>query len=101
MLQKRKRKNLTEQEKSLNCEFESVDKYFNEIILNPKIVKFSLTTKLYEESLKELQFDETYIQSLKKESKRKINQMHRLNHFTAYKKSLKLKDLLVTKRKFW
>ena len=36
-----------------------------------KLLKFSVITKLYEESLKDLYFDETYIQSLKK---RKIDQ---------------------------
>ena len=67
-------KTLTEQEKALNSAFESVEKDLNELILNPKVVKFSVITKLNEESLKESQFYETYIQSLKKNLKRNINQ---------------------------
>ena len=108
---KEKEKNLTEQEKALNSASELVKRYLNELKLNPKVVKFSVITKLYEESLKEAQFDEKYIQSLKNNLKRKINQsfpmlqfgrmtqaisyaiqipfqsMHWLNHFTVYKKS--------------
>ena len=71
---KEKEKNLTEQEKALNSTFELVKRYLNELKLNPKVVKFSVITKLYEESLKEAQFDEKYIQSLKNNLKRKINQ---------------------------
>ena len=52
-------------------------------MLNPKVVKFSVITKLYEESLKELHFDETYIQSLKKNIKRKINQSFPMVQFVA------------------
>ena len=49
-------KTLKEQEKALNSAFESVEKDLNELILNPKVVKFSVITKLNEESLKESQF---------------------------------------------
>ena len=49
---KRKRKNLTEREKLLNSAFESVEKYLDKIMLNRKVVKFSVIIKLYEESLK-------------------------------------------------
>ena len=45
MLQERKRKNLTEREKALNSAFESVKKYLNEIMLNPKVVKISVIRK--------------------------------------------------------
>ena len=65
---KKKKKNLTEQEKDLNSVFESVEKYLNELMLNLKVVKFSVIIKLYKVT-KKLQFDETDIQSLKKKSK--------------------------------
>ena len=45
MLQKRKRKNLTEREKTLNSAFESVEKYLNEIMLNQKVTKISVIRK--------------------------------------------------------
>ena len=48
-----------------------MQKYLDELMLNPKVVKFSVITKLYEASLKELHFHETYIQSPKKVIKEK------------------------------
>ena len=65
---KKKKKSLTVQEKDLNSVFESVEKYLNELMLNLKVVKFSVIIKLYKVT-KKLQFDETDIQSLKKKSK--------------------------------
>ena len=45
-----------------------MEKYLNELMLNPKVVKFSVIIKLYKVT-KKIQFDETDIQSLKKKSK--------------------------------
>ena len=45
-----------------------MEKYLNELMLNLKVVKFSVIIKLYKVT-KKLQFDETDIQSLKKKSK--------------------------------
>ena len=70
-------------EKALNSAFESVEKDLNELILNPKVAKFSVITKLNEESLKESQFYETYIQSLKKNLKRNINQSFPMVQFAT------------------
>ena len=44
---KKKKKSLTEKEKDLNSVFESVEKYLNELMLNPKVVKISVIIKLY------------------------------------------------------